>query len=82
MQSASLERPTSGVSESPNIRECTAYEYVNVSCEICREMLIIIIPMCCIAGDKEKGHPQYVDPPVIPGHEFIGEVLKLGPGGF
>lgn len=25
-------------------------------------------------------HPQYVQPPVIPGHEFIGEVVKLGPG--
>ena len=24
--------------------------------------------------------PQYVQPPVIPGHEFIGEVVKLGPG--
>ena len=27
-------------------------------------------------------HPQYVEPPVIPGHEFIGEVVKLGPGEF
>ena len=25
-------------------------------------------------------HPQYVQPPVIPGHEFIGEVVKLAPG--
>ena len=24
--------------------------------------------------------PQYVQPPVIPGHEFIGEVVKLGAG--
>ena len=28
----------------------------------------------------EKGHAQYVDPPVIPGHEFFGEVVKLGKG--
>jgi threonine dehydrogenase-like Zn-dependent dehydrogenase len=31
-------------------------------------------------GDKEKGHPRYVEPPVIPGHEFVGEVVELGPG--
>lgn len=30
------------------------------------------------AGDKD--HPRYVEPPVIPGHEFIGEVVKLGRG--
>lgn len=23
-------------------------------------------------------HPRYVQPPVIPGHEFIGEVVKIG----
>ncbi len=22
----------------------------------------------------------YVQPPVTPGHEFVGEVVKLGPG--
>ena len=30
------------------------------------------------AGDKD--HPRYVEPPVIPGHEFIGEAVKLGRG--
>ena len=24
--------------------------------------------------------PQYVQPPVVPGHEFVGEVVKLGAG--
>jgi hypothetical protein len=24
--------------------------------------------------------PKYIQPPVIPGHEFVGEVTKLGPG--
>ena len=24
--------------------------------------------------------PQYVQPPVVPGHEFVGEVVKLGTG--
>ena len=33
---------------------------------------------CIPSGDEV--HPKYVDPPVIPGHEFIGEVVKLGPG--
>ena len=27
-----------------------------------------------------KTWPQYVQPPVIPGHEFVGEVVKLGEG--
>ena len=31
-------------------------------------------------GDKEIGYPRYVEPPVIPGHEFVGEVVELGPG--
>ena len=31
------------------------------------------------AGDEENA--KYVEPPVIPGHEFIGEVVKLGKGG-
>ncbi len=29
-------------------------------------------------GDKEQ--PQYVKPPVIPGHEFVGRVVALGSG--
>ncbi len=29
-------------------------------------------------GDTEQ--PQYVKPPVIPGHEFVGRVVALGPG--
>ncbi len=29
-------------------------------------------------GDAEQ--PQYVKPPVIPGHEFVGKVVALGPG--
>ena len=33
-----------------------------------------------ILGDFDRGHPQYVEPPVIPGHEFVGEIVKLGPG--
>lgn len=24
--------------------------------------------------------PQYVQPPVVPGHEFVGEVVQLGTG--
>ena len=24
--------------------------------------------------------PCYVEPPMIQGHEFVGEVIKLGPG--
>ena len=31
-----------------------------------------------LLGDED--HPQYVEPPVIPGHEFFGEVVKLGKG--
>ena len=31
-----------------------------------------------LVGDED--HPQYVQPPVIPGHEFFGEVIKLGKG--
>ena len=42
-------------------------------------MIMMYVAVYC-AGDKEKGHPQYVEPPVIPGHEFVGEVVKLGPG--
>ncbi len=34
--------------------------------------------MHMLAGSET--HPQYVQPPVIPGHEFIGEVVKLGAG--
>jgi len=29
-------------------------------------------------GDAHR--PQYVEPPVIPGHEFVGRVVALGPG--
>jgi threonine dehydrogenase-like Zn-dependent dehydrogenase len=29
-------------------------------------------------GDAQQ--PQYVKPPVIPGHEFVGRVVALGPG--
>lgn len=35
-----------------------------------------LVPSC----SGSKTHPRYVQPPVIPGHEFIGEVVKLGPG--
>ena len=39
-------------------------------------------PVCaCVfvcAGNET--HSQYIEPPVIPGHEFIGEVVRLGPG--
>ena len=37
-----------------------------------------LCPLFSCAGDKD--HPRYVEPPVIPGHEFIGEVVKLGKG--
>ena len=30
------------------------------------------------AGDESS--PCYVEPPMIQGHEFVGEVVKLGPG--
>ena len=30
------------------------------------------------AGDGKS--PCYVEPPMIQGHEFVGEVIKLGPG--
>ncbi len=30
------------------------------------------------SGDKDT--PRYVEPPMIQGHEFIGEVVKLGKG--
>lgn len=43
---------------------------------ICRSVLSI--KAFVIVGSET--HPQYVQPPVIPGHEFIGEVVKLGPG--
>ena len=29
-------------------------------------------------GDENSA--RYVEPPVIPGHEFVGEVVKLGKG--
>ncbi len=38
----------------------------------------VCVCVCVCAGDEV--HPRYVEPPVIPGHEFIGEVVKLGPG--
>ena len=38
------------------------------------------LPRFLILGDKERGHPRYVEAPIIPGHEFVGEVVKLGPG--
>ena len=31
-------------------------------------------------GDAQKNKPAYVKPPVIPGHEFWGHVVELGPG--
>ena len=33
-----------------------------------------------LSGDEDRGHPRYVEPPVIPGHEFVGEVVELGKG--
>ena len=30
-----------------------------------------------IWGDEKQ--PRFVKPPVIPGHEFIGEVVEIGP---
>ncbi|HON72181.1 MAG TPA: alcohol dehydrogenase catalytic domain-containing protein, partial [bacterium] len=38
--------------------------------------------MKCYHGGPSfwQGNPPYVKPPVIPGHEFIGEVVALGEG--
>ena len=30
----------------------------------------------------DENNARYVEPPVIPGHEFVGEVVKLGKGIF
>ena len=45
---------------------------------ICVHHFNYVCPLFSCAGDKD--HPKYVEPPVIPGHEFIGEVVKLGKG--
>ena len=42
------------------------------------DSILVMIVSCSFPGSET--HPQYVQPPVIPGHEFIGEVVKLGPG--
>lgn len=34
----------------------------------------------CLFLQGSEVWPRYVQPPVIPGHEFIGEVVKLGKG--
>ena len=49
---------------------------VIISVMIYREINFLVSPIS--TGDKD--HPQYVEPPVIPGHEFFGEVVKLGKG--
>lgn len=41
-------------------------------------LLVLHYYVFVVAGSET--HPQYVEPPVIPGHEFIGEVVKMGPG--
>jgi len=48
-----------------------AYACVCVFCYVQNTFLLLL-------GDED--HPQYVEPPVIPGHEFFGEVVKLGKG--
>ena len=40
--------------------------------------LLCPLTHCRFTGSPD--HPQYVQPPVIPGHEFIGEVVKIGKG--
>lgn len=53
------------------------------------EVLVKILAVGICAGDAKcfagapyfwgsPDHPRYVQPPVIPGHEFIGEVVKIG----
>ena len=37
-----------------------------------------MVTTCVAAGSDSL--PKYIQPPVIPGHEFVGEVTKLGPG--
>lgn len=55
------------------------------------EVLVKVLAVGICAGDAKcyagapyfwgsKTWPQYVQPPVIPGHEFVGEVVKLGEG--
>ena len=40
----------------------------------CTVLIIVMI----FSGDGVM--PCYVEPPMIQGHEFVGEVIKLGPG--
>jgi len=42
--------------------------------------LIVFLSNVTIIITGDDDHPQYVEPPVIPGHEFFGEVVKLGKG--
>ena len=39
---------------------------------------VTIGPLVIHAGNSERA--QYLQPPVIPGHEFAGEVVQLGEG--
>lgn len=43
-------------------------------------MCILCVYIVIIIYIGSETHPKYVENPVIPGHEFIGEVVKLGPG--
>ena len=36
--------------------------------------------LCFVSLLGSDSLPKYIQPPVTPGHEFVGEVVKLGPG--
>lgn len=40
--------------------------------------MLLYASICLFAGSDLL--PKYIQPPVTPGHEFIGKVVKLGPG--
>lgn len=50
------------------------------SCGICAGDCKCFAGAARFWGDQEKNKPAYVKPPVIPGHEFWGHVVEMGPG--
>ncbi|WP_050476713.1 alcohol dehydrogenase catalytic domain-containing protein [Herbaspirillum rhizosphaerae] len=66
-----VKRPTAGINEV----------IIKIaSCGICAGDCKCYAGAARFWGDKEKNKPSYVKPPVIPGHEFWGHVVELGPG--
>ncbi|MDT0357369.1 alcohol dehydrogenase catalytic domain-containing protein [Herbaspirillum huttiense F1] len=50
------------------------------SCGICAGDCKCFAGAARFWGDEVKNKPSYVKPPVIPGHEFWGHVVEMGPG--